>query len=342
MKKISLLMLILAVFSASANATYIYEYFEKIEPLLKENKFDEANTEFKELSSKIRNHAVKGNTVGIIYEKTVKWLKANNKIRLFLVRVNESPGSYEANGNYGISTKNCQGNNCEYYHHSMINSGLPKTLPFSTKFVEYINAYHKETYELFSSSNSKLNQISENKRKREADTREAERNLKKENARLQREKETLARKTKEKEKQAAIASEEARIDQLAKTAGYSGYANVNLIQMIYKTQKEGGLEKYINKVVGCHNLQKNPCDKWYPKLKAIQILDNGVLYSFSEYSSGEYVSFSVFSDKEVGKIYQEGQSFENTLHVFKGMLSYTTVSGASKTVPSFVKVNIGE
>lgn len=142
------------------------------------------------------------------------------------------------------------------------------------------------------------------------------------------------------EKQAAITAEERKIDKLAKEAGYSGYAKLNVISMIYITQRNGGLEKYLNKVVGCHDRKKSFCTKYYSKLKAIQILDNGVLYSLSDNTDGEPFSFTIFSDIEEGKIYQEGQSFENAFHVFKGMYSYTAVSGARKRVPSFSKANI--
>ncbi len=175
MKKFSLLLLALVVFSSPASAKYIYEYLDKIELLLKANKFDEANAAFKELSPRVQDYRTESGSMWSIYEKTVKWLKTNNDIKLFLVRVNENPSSYKAVEDYGISTKDCYGRNCESYDRNMITSGLPNTLPFSPEFFEYVIGFRKENYELFVSSNNKLHQIAENKKKREADAREAER-----------------------------------------------------------------------------------------------------------------------------------------------------------------------
>lgn len=352
MYRFSLTILILIFFSSTANAKYIYEYFDEIEPLLIEQKYDEADKKYEKLSKNLKIHVVDGSLVGVTYKKTVKWLKRKDELVLFLEKVNSQTSKYEPNlYNNGISAKKCSSSSCESYIFSFLNKGLPKTLPFSSEFVNYINNTRKETANLFAVTYKKVNEIAESEKKqkmaaiqvekeRKAKARKIERDRKTEEVRIHREKERLAREKKEKEKQEVINQEIAKVDALAKSVGYSGYENENIVSMIYKTQKEGGLEKYLNQVVGCHGLDKGPCEKWYPKLKAIQILDDGVLYSYSEYSRGEFVNFTVFAEKEPGKIYQEGQAFTNTFYVFKGMLSYTTVTGVKKTIPAFVKAKL--
>lgn len=129
------------------------------------------------------------------------------------------------------------------------------------------------------------------------------------------------------------------IDEAAKKAGYGGSSNKNIVRLIYETQKNGGLEKHLRKVVGCLDADQDFCNKWYPKVKAVQILDEGLLYLFSEFGGDEYVEFMIYVYKEPGKIYQEGQSLENTFYVFEGMFSYLTVLGASRSVPAFGKAD---
>ena len=130
------------------------------------------------------------------------------------------------------------------------------------------------------------------------------------------------------------------IDLLAKSKGFYGYTNENIIQVIYKTQNEGGLEKYMNKIVGCHDYNQDICKRGYHSLKAIQILENGVLYSYTESAGNMYLSFVIFSDKEPGKMYQEGQSIENTFHYFDGMYQYNSLLGAKRSVPIFRKAKL--
>ncbi len=349
MYRLSLTIVIVIFFSSSASAKYVYEYFDEIEPLLMEQKYDEADKKYENLNKNVRLHVVNGSIVGATYKKTVQWLKKKDELVIFLEKVNTQTNKYEPNlYKNGISAKDCRSSSCESYIFSFLNKGLPKTLPFSPEFVDYINNSIKETANLFKVTYKKVNDIAESeknkkiaaiqaKKERDAKARKIERDRKAEEIRIHREKEKLAREKIEKEKQEVLNQEIARIDALAKSMGYSGYENENIVSLIYKTQKEGGLEKYLNQVIGCHELDKGPCEIWYPKLKAIQILNNGVLYSYSEYSRGEVVNFSVFAEKEPGKIYQEGQEFTNTFYVFTGMLSYTTVTGAKRTVPSFAK-----
>ena len=215
------------------------------------------------------------------------------------------------------------------YSVSSVDSSLPKTLPFSSKFVAYINTERKHTTNYLHSVISDLNEITEINKKNKADA-----------IKLSREQERLARQQKEEKEKKAIKQEVEKLNIAAKSSGYAGYENENIISIIYKTQKEGGLEKHLNKVVGCHKLNKILCKRGYSRLKVIQILDEGVLYSYSEFSGGKHLSFTVFSDKSPGKIYQEGQAFENSYHVFKGMFSYKTVLGVNKTVPAFYKAKL--
>ena len=44
--------------------------------------------------------------------------------------------------------------------------------------------------------------------------------------------------------------------------------------------------------------------------------------------------------KEPGRLYQEGQRIDGRFHVFVGMHTYPTVTGASRTVPVFKKVEL--
>ncbi|HFD31465.1 MAG TPA: hypothetical protein ENJ28_01960 [Gammaproteobacteria bacterium] len=323
-----------------ANAKYIHEYLEKVEDHLLEKNYNEADSEFEKLGNSVKHHAVKGDIVKNIYRDTVIWLKKMDEIELFINKASDNKELYEANGNYGVSTKNCQGRNCEYFHNSSITSGLPKTLPFSSEFVDYVNARMKNTLDRLNSLNTSLNEIAEEEKEKARLARIEEREKRELEAKIKREKEAKERERKEREKQQAIDAEVSRISKIIKEQGYADFSNMSVVTMIYKTQKEGGLEKYINKVMGCHKLNTSSCERWYPKIKAIQVLDEGVLYSFSEYGGGEYVSFIIYADKEPGKIYQEGQSFPNGFHVFDGMISYTTVAGVKKTVPHFKVVNL--
>ncbi len=349
MYRLSLAILIAIFFPTAVNAKYVHEYFAEIEPLLMEKKYDEADIKYEQLNKNIKLHSINGVIVGLSYRDTVKWLKKKDELISFLEKVTSQIENYKLshhkNGIYAnISIKNYS----KYHIFNSLNKGLPKTLPFSSEFVGYINNIRKETINRFNTIYENVGTIAKSEEKQKLAIVQAE-NERKETARkiesarktkevrMQREKEKLAREKKKKEKQKILDQEIARIDALAKSVGYSGYEDENIVSLIYKTQKEGGLEKYINQVIGCHKLDQGPCEIWYPKLKAIQILNNGVLYSYSEYSRGEVVSFSVFAEKEPGKIYQEGQAFSNTFYVFTGMLSYTTVMGAKKTIPSFSK-----
>lgn len=322
-----LIIIVLMVFCGSSHSKPVSDYFQNIEPFLIEKNYGEANKEFEKLSPKFKRHSIKDGSMKYLYENTVKWLKRRDDINQYLNKALKDINSYHIY-NGAVTKKSCSGY-CVRYSPSNIDSYLPKTLPFSSKFVTYINTERKQTKNYLNSVISDLNGITEINKKKKSDA-----------IKLSREQDILARQQKEENEKKAIKQEVEKLNIAAKSSGYAGYENENIISLIYKTQKKGGLEKHLNKIIGCHELNKTLCKRGYPRLKVIQILDEGVLYSYSEFSGGKHLSFTVFSDKSPGKIYQEGQAFENSYHVFKGMFSYKTVLGINKTVPAFYKAKL--
>ncbi len=134
--------------------------------------------------------------------------------------------------------------------------------------------------------------------------------------------------------------EDNRIDKKAKKLGFTGYSKMNISQLIYKTQKNGGLENYINSVVGCSALDKVSCNRLNSKLQILQILDNGLIYHFYKYTNNEPFEYMIFTNKLKSKIYQEKQKIDDGFYVFRGMIKYTTILGIQKSIPKFEKVNI--
>lgn len=130
------------------------------------------------------------------------------------------------------------------------------------------------------------------------------------------------------------------IDTAAKAKGYAGYAKQIVTNMVYHTQRDGGLEKLVNMVYGCPSTQLHVCKTQYAKLKVVQVLESSVLYTLSVFENGNYVSFTVLADKLPGVMYQQGQSFDQGFHAFTGMTTYTSVTGAERTVPTFVHVDL--
>ena len=126
---------------------------------------------------------------------------------------------------------------------------------------------------------------------------------------------------------------------MAKLAGYAGYIGTSIIRMLYKAGKHGGLEQHLNKEIGCTELDKSPCSR-YKYLKVIQVTEKGFLYSYSRHRRTKYYGTTIFADKTPGKMYLEGQPFENQLYVFKGMITYTTILGVRKSVPHFGFINL--
>ena len=147
---------------------------------------------------------------------------------------------------------------------------------------------------------------------------------------------------------AAREAETVRLNQSARAAGYDNFEDINILAMLAKTQRDGGLERYVGKVIGCGPaaMQDNGfgefdyCERWYPKIRIIQVGGERNLFQF--HTSNEFAHsdklFLVF--KEAGKLYQEGQRIEGRFHTFVGMHTYTTALGASRTVPVFKRVDL--
>jgi len=326
---INLIIIVLVVFSSPSYSKPVSEYFKNIEPLLIEKNYDGANKEFDKLNPKFKRHSIKNGSMKYLYENTVKWLKRRDDINLYLNSALKDINSYHIYKG-AVTKKLCSGY-CVRYSVSSVDSYLPKTLPFSSKFVSYINTEKKYTKNYLNSVILDLNEITEINKKKKSDA-----------IKLSRKQERLAYQKKEEKEKKAIKQEVEKLNATAKSSGYAGYKNENIISLIYKTQKEGGLEKHLNEVVGCHKLNEILCKRGYQRLKVLQILDEGVLYSYSEFSGRKHLSFTVFSDKSPGKIYQEGQAFDNYYHVFKGMFSYKTVLGVKKSIPAFYKAKLIE
>ncbi|MBB3059284.1 hypothetical protein [Microbulbifer rhizosphaerae] len=338
--KSRILFLVMLLCANVSHAKYIYEYMDKVEPLLMAAKYDEADQEFAAINKRVRQQAISGYLLSDHYKRTVEWLKNIDSYHAHLRKIESNMSQYKAAGNGEISLRKCE-SSCEYLYIIGIDNGKPKSFPYSEDFMTYINNHRNSAVEKFYALNEQLSKQDEARKEKAIAERELNKKQEQEDRLRKKEEKRLARKAEEEAKKQATQKEIDRIDILSKEHGYSGYAKVNIIKLIYDTQKNGGLENYINKVVGCHKLNNDPCLKWYPKLKAIQILDDSVLYSFSEYAANEYLTFTILAAKEKAKIYQEGQSFKNDFFVFKGMTSYTTVSGARKSVPVFEVANLG-
>lgn len=137
-----------------------------------------------------------------------------------------------------------------------------------------------------------------------------------------------------------LSEEHDRLDKLAIAYNYAGYAKTNLIGMMYQTQSKGGIETFLNKVVGCPVMDSYSCDRWYPSVKISQVLDDWVLYEFSEYQGRSHLGFSILVAKQPGKMYYDGQSLLTEPLVFVGVMSIETVLGATRTIPAFRLANI--
>ncbi len=261
-----------------------------------------------------------------LYERTVAWLKRRDDINNYVEVALKDIDSYKVTNN-ALTKKNCSGY-CVRYSVASVKGQLPNTLPYSSEFITYINNEKKYAENYLFSVISDINELNAQKKKQKAEALVQKR-----------ENEKRSREQQEETERKTIKVEVARLNTAAKSFGYSGYENKNIINLIYTTQKDGGLEKYLNKVVGCHKFNQQNCKRSYAKLKAIQILDDAVLYSYSKFVGGSIFDFSILANKEKGKIYQEGQAIKNTFYVFTGMYSYKSVLGVTKTVPVFKSVS---
>lgn len=326
---------------ALAEAKYLHDYLSHIEPLLKEGKFEEAKTEF----SKIGRGDIKQKTASGFFE-TVRYLQGDPQLkrsayyyRDALAHAVMHPEEYELMGKSGIYGRKGRIQILEY----VIEKTPPKNMPFSPEFQKYIyEEYYKKNIEMFNQVSGMIHEHEEKEKQLALETKiKIEKNRKKAQ---QLAKEKKVREAQEEKEQ--FNQEIQMVDQACKKAGYKGLAKsedtpLDLMLLIYFTQQNGGLENYLNFVVGLpKKLADEELSDLYSKTKAIQVLDDSVLYSYSEFTGGEIFTFTALIEREKGKLYQEGQSLEETFYVFNGMKQYRAVTGAMRTIPSFSKAKI--
>lgn len=128
------------------------------------------------------------------------------------------------------------------------------------------------------------------------------------------------------------------IDNQAIKLGYKGFTELDITSVIYHSQKNGNLEKYLNYVIGCSELRFSDCDNLNASLKVAQVLDNRIIYNYFNKTEGELLNYSVSVKKDKNKIYQEGQRFDNDFYVFDGMFTYKTILGVKRSIPNLQKV----
>lgn len=340
MKLIISLISIMLLFSTNLLlAKQVDEYFIDIEALLMENKISEANKSYINLPEEIKFKSIQVGDrykyVDSLYFKTIRWIENINEINQLMYKVERNKEGFNAKKNDSISQRKCKRNCTNIYRYS-ISLNFPKSLPFSTKFSNYLNQVKEKTLTKFDLLTHQIIDAKEQKRKAQRVKTENERNKRIEEARTK-------QKRKEEQKKKALKKEEQRLDKIAKANGFSGYINKLPIAVLYKTQRDGGLEKYVNVVIGCNKLNDQDwCKRGSKFLRILQVLDDGLLYSYSEYNKVEkrYVNIMVYTDREAGKLYQEGQPFENKMYVFVGMVSYIATNGAKKTVPYMKRVKL--
>lgn len=318
-----------------------------VEQLLVQKKYTEAEQRNIELFKNLPTHSGQPD-VYECYFLTGMWLRKTDNMISVLKKANENIDTYENEALNNITPDKSFYDVCSSHDVSELNSGIPSRLPFTSGFVDYINQYKQNAFSLCQNTNKRLSDLRIAQRdlqikikNDEIEHRREQEILKQEEERVAREQQELEREQKESERKQVIVKENTKLNNLARKAGYAGYNSADLVSFIRNTQINGGLENYLNQIIGCNELEKDQCDYYYKGLKAIQILDDGVLYSYSAYYGDQYLDFVVYINKENGKLYQEGQSCNNRLFVFKGMFSYVTVSGSKKSVPSFANVIFG-
>ena len=280
------------------------------------------------------------------YDKSVSWLKKNDDANKFLSNVEKDLSSYKVGGRNTILQKGCVIGRCEQLAGYKISSGFPKSTPFSKEFNAYMTESVNKTvikFNLLTKDLIGLAEIENNRKVEEKRIAELKRKERFEKERSARELQDKKKRKEKSEYEARIKNEEYnRLDSIVKSSGYEGYVDENMISFIYRTQKEGGLESYLGKVIGCNSLNKNVCTRSYPKVRVSQVIPDGVVYSFHEYVRGDFLNFTILVNKETEKIYQEGQALENELYAFDGMYDYQTILGVQRSIPKFTRILRGE
>lgn len=335
-----------------AYAKYLSEYFDSIEPLLLAGKYDAAKKKFDIARDKVREESgtrvlSSNDTLAMMsYMDVVKWLKSMDHVDQQLVEIEKNPAAISAEYN-SLYKKDCDGVECIHLSENAPYEKIPKSdVYFSSDFVKKLNQRAKNLDERFKNSYSLISKKQADeaaKKEKERQERVAKENAEREALIVRQKKEAerarLDEQKNEEEKKQQHASEIAQIDKWAKSHGYKGYTGKNVLSMIYTTQQNGGLENYVGQILGCPPSGMDRCDTWYPKVKVSQVLNDGLIYYFSEYVGNDYFEFLMVTGKEPGKIYQEGQSISRKFYVFKGMVSFDTASGSTRTVPYFELIN---
>ena len=118
-------------------------------------------------------------------------------------------------------------------------------------------------------------------------------------------------------------------------AGFEGYVPMSVFELLVEARTRGGLENVVGHVVGCLPTIRESCRTGFDVMKVSQVLPEVLLWSYVGFHEGDTITVRLMTDREPGKLYQEGQVFDNGLYVFTGMETYSSVIGASRTVPRF-------
>lgn len=337
-----------------AYAKYLSEYFDSIEPLLLAGKYDEAKKKFDIAREKVREESgarvlSSNDTLALMsYMDVVKWLKSMDHVEQQLVEIEKNPAAISADEYDTLYQKDCDERECIHLSENAPYEKIPKSdVYFSGDFVKKLNQRAENLDKRFKSSYSLISkrQADETaKKEKEQQARIAKKNAEREALLAQQTKEAeqarLDEQKKEAEKKQQHIDENSQIDQWAKSHGYKGYSGRNIVNMIYLTQRDGGLENYVGQILGCSpsNMERL-CNVWYPRVRISQVLDDALIYAFSEYVDNDYFDFLIVTGKESGKIYQENQSLSKNFYVFKGMVSFETTTGMTRTVPYFEMID---
>lgn len=339
----------------TAYAKPVYVYLEGVENQLLNRNFKEAYTTYSKLPRELKNFRENktGDSIQTHFNEAEVFLKQVDKVNTFLEKASKAPQNYKA---IDIEITNIATQKSismlflktDVYNSTLFSRTFGKelhnlqvqSLDKFQKTAKIIENHHRQRIEANKAKEQELLRKNREEKKKQNEDRIAAREQAEQERRERQRHRELKRESEKNKLQAEKEKEMEEIDTKSKMLGFKGYSRENLVSMIHKTQKEGGLENYLNKVVGCTKNNNKPCKKWYPKVKAIQILNEGVLYSFSEFNGSNLFSFIIYVERELGKIYQEGQALDNSFLVFTGMLSYSTVTGIEKSVPQFRRVKI--
>lgn len=323
------IILLIFIFSSISHGG---DQFIEVEKKLEERDFSKAKVLFEDLKKKYKS---KKHDISRLEDFSISFIKLMDKDIQYM--------------------ENCKDYTCQQVDMKGINSefSLLKNYAgfFSKDFKDYLYNLYITTFNESQEYNSLIVKEKNNHRKKLREERKQKKALeiarnKQEEERYRQErstkfkKEELEREKTRKEKIVNANKKDSQIDSKAKRLGYKGYAKLNISQLIYKTQKNGGLEKYLNTIVGCSELDKIGCQRLNERLKILQILDNGLIYHFYKHINNESFEYMISTNKEPNKIYQEGQKIDNGFYVFKGMFTYKTILGIQKSIPNFEKIDL--